>query len=121
MVLHIDSDAAYLVLSNAKSRIAGYFYLSDHPSQEILPSLKGAILVECKGIKHIVSSLVEAEIAGLFHNAQTALPIQYILNSIGHQQPATPIKTDNSTALGFVHNNIYLKKDLKPGIYGIIG
>ena len=107
MVLYIDSDATYLVLSNAKSRIARYFYLSDHLSREILPLLNGAILVECKGIKHAVSSSVEAETAGLFYNAQMALPIWYILNSISHQQPATPIKTDNSTALGFVHNNIH--------------
>ena len=110
MVLHIDSDAAYLVLSNTKSRIAGYFYLLDHLSQEISPLLNGAILVECKGIKHVVSSSAEAETAGLFHNAQMALPIRYILNSIGYQQPATPIKTDNSTALGFVHNNIHKKR-----------
>ena len=27
MVLHADSDTAYLVLPNAKSRIAGHFYL----------------------------------------------------------------------------------------------
>ena len=30
MQLYIDSDAAYLVAPKAKSRIAGYFYLSDH-------------------------------------------------------------------------------------------
>ena len=29
MILHVDSDAAYLVLPKAKSRIAGYFYLAD--------------------------------------------------------------------------------------------
>ena len=28
MQLHIDSDAAYLVAPKAKSRIAGYYYLS---------------------------------------------------------------------------------------------
>ena len=31
MVLHVDSDVAYLVLPNSKSCYAGYFYLSDHP------------------------------------------------------------------------------------------
>ena len=29
MQLHVDSDAAYLVAPKAKSRVAGYFYLSD--------------------------------------------------------------------------------------------
>jgi len=110
MVLHVDSDAAYLVLPNAKSRVAGYFYLSDHPDKDISPTLNGAILVECKGIKHVLSSSAEAETAGLFHNAQIAIPIRYILDSIGHVQPATPLKTDNSTAHGFVHNNIHQKR-----------
>ena len=32
MCLHIDTDAAYLVAPNSKSRVAGYFYLSDNPS-----------------------------------------------------------------------------------------
>ena len=110
MVLHVDSDAAYLVLPNTKSRVTRYFYLSDHPDCDISPILNGAILVECKGIKHIISLLAEAETAGLFHNAQIALPIRYILDAIGYKQPATPIKTDNSMALGFVYNNIHQKR-----------
>jgi hypothetical protein len=40
MVLHVDSDAAYLVLPNAKSRIAGHYYLSAMPLKAPLkPSL----------------------------------------------------------------------------------
>ena len=33
LVLAIDSDAAYLVTPNAKSRIAGYFQLNHHPER----------------------------------------------------------------------------------------
>ena len=33
MQLFVDSNATYLVLLNTKSRIAGYFYLSDVPSE----------------------------------------------------------------------------------------
>ena len=33
MVLIVDSDAAYLVIPKAKSRIARYYYLSDHTSK----------------------------------------------------------------------------------------
>ena len=33
MCLHIDSDAAYLAAPQSKSRVAGFFYLSDHPSK----------------------------------------------------------------------------------------
>ena len=32
MFLYVDSDAAYLVAPKARSRIAGYFYMSDHPN-----------------------------------------------------------------------------------------
>jgi hypothetical protein len=31
MIPHIDSDAAYLVLPNARSRYAGHYFLSDSP------------------------------------------------------------------------------------------
>ena len=110
MVLSIDSDAAYLVMPQAKSRIAGYFQLNDHPSRIKHPDINGAILIECKALRHVVSSAAEAETAGIFHNAQRAIPIRYILEQLGHPQPPTPIKTDNSTATGFIHNNIHQKK-----------
>ena len=48
MVLHVDSDAAYLVAPKARSRIAGYYHLSSHPNIMKHPRLNGAILVECK-------------------------------------------------------------------------
>ena len=66
MILHVDSDAAYLVAPKARSRISGYFYLSDHPRRTQTPSLNGAILVECKTLQHVVSSAAEAEVAGVF-------------------------------------------------------
>ena len=105
MQLHIDSDAAYLVLPKARSHIAGYFQF---PS--IHTDINGAILVECKGLKHVVSSAAEAEMSGIFHNAQTAVPIRRILEGLGHPQKATRIKTDNTTALGFIHKNIHGRK-----------
>jgi hypothetical protein len=37
---------------------------------------------------------------GLYINAQTTIPIRDTLIAIGHPQPPTPIKTDNSTSLG---------------------
>ena len=68
MVLSIDSDAAYLVLPKAKSRIAGYYHLSDHLSKTNQSKLNGAILVEYKVLKYVVSSSAEAKTAGIFHN-----------------------------------------------------
>jgi len=110
MVLHVDSDAAYLVSPKAKSRISGFFYMSDHPEKTHQPTPNGAILVECKTLRHVVASAAEAEIAGVFHNAQVALEIRRILEVLNHPQPPTPIKTDNSTANGFIHNNIHQKR-----------
>ena len=65
MQLHIDSDAAYLVVPTAKSRVAGYFHLSNKSSQ---PTLNAHVHVECALLKHVVPSAVEAETGGIFHN-----------------------------------------------------
>ena len=68
MVLHIDLHTAYLVLSKVKSRITVYYFLSNYSSPNILLTLNGAILVEYKGMKHVVTSLAKAETLGVFHN-----------------------------------------------------
>ena len=110
MVLRVDTDAAYLVMPKSRSRIAGYFYLGHLKHNPVPNHLNGAILVECKTLRHVVASAAEAEVGGVFHNAQTAIPIRNMLTRLGHIQPPTPIKTDNSTANSFVHDNINLKK-----------
>jgi hypothetical protein len=111
MILHIDTDAAYLVMPNAKSRIAGYFYLSTHPDDKGTPvPLNGPIHVECTTIKHVVGSAAEAECGGCYHNAQKAVPIRIALEDLGHPQPKTPIKTDNSTAEGFANKSMRQKR-----------
>ena len=108
MLPHVDSDAAYLVLPKARSRVAGYFQLTNqHTSPNFF--CNGAILIECKGLRHVVASSAEAEIGGIFHNAQQALPIRVALEALGHPQPPIPIKTDNSTAHGFIYNNINMR------------
>ena len=112
MVLHADSDAAYLVLPGAKSRVAGYFYLSEKPPKNTPPRpfTNGAIHVECKTLRHVVSSAAEAETAALFSNAKTIIDLRRSLHALGHPQPPTPLKTDNSTACGFVSNFVQQKR-----------
>ena len=62
MFLYIDTDAAYLVTNNSKSRVHGYFYLSNHPTYSTKPPLfNAAIHVECRLLRHIVSSAAESE------------------------------------------------------------
>ena len=110
MVLHVDSDAAYIVAPKARSRIAGFYYLSNHTNKTTHPTLNGEILVECKTLFHVVSSFAEAEISGVFHNAQVSIPIRRIVEVLNHPQPPIPLKTENSIANGFIHNNIHQKR-----------
>ena len=102
MILHIDSDAAYLVESGARSRAGGFFYLGNKDGKLI----NGSILVLAKIIKFVMSSAAEAEIAALFMNAKLAVPLRQALIEMGHPQPATKIKTDNSTANGIINGTI---------------
>ena len=101
MRLTLDTDAAYLVQPNARSRYAGYFYLTDDSN-----SSNGAVLVICRTLRGVMRSAAEAECAGVFHNSQEAIILRNILDALGHPQPPTRVKTDNSTALSFVRNNI---------------
>ena len=105
MILSVDSDAAYLVLPKAKSRIAGFYYLTDRDSSYY----NSPILVVCKTLKNVVASAAEAETGGLFLNGQEIVNLRYILTSLNHPQPPTPLKTDNTTSTGFVHANIRMK------------
>ena len=80
MKLHVDSNAAYLVALNAKSRIAGHFYCSDNTTTNpVLPPLNGLLQVECKVLQYVVTLTVEAKTAGLFYNCQTTLYLQQML------------------------------------------
>ena len=108
MQLWIDSDAAYLVAPKARSRVAGYYYLSDVPQKPLQkdPTFNGPIHVECKLLRFVQSSSAEAEIGGLFHNMKQACPIRTTLQEMGHVQHITPVKTDNSTAYKFAINDI---------------
>ena len=107
MVLHVDSDAMYLVMPKARSRVEGYFHLPEYPNITKQPKINGAILVEWKTLQHKVSLLAETEVAGNFHNTSTAVPIRHILQALNQPQPATPLNRDNSTATGFVYYNIH--------------
>ena len=110
MILTVDSDAAYLVAPGAKSRIAGFFYFKQAPNGTILHPPNSPVHVECRYLRHVVASAAEAEVGGLFHNCQTAIPLRNCLIAMGHPQPPTPTKTDNTTAEAFTYNNITIKK-----------
>ena len=107
MILHIDSDASYLIAPEAKSREAAYFHLQDTSSGT---NINAPILIKCCTLKYVVTSSAECETVGVFHNAKTAIPIQHILNKIGHKQPPTLLIMNNNTTEKIIKNNITQKK-----------
>ena len=62
----------------------------------------GAIHMECKTIRHIISSEVETETNVSFENVLIAVNIQNLLTAMGHPQTPTIIKTNNSTTAGLL-------------------
>jgi hypothetical protein len=61
-------------------------------------------------MKEVVSVASEAELAGLFHNGKEACPIRTCIAEVGHPQPPTPLKTDNTTAEGLANDSVQQKR-----------
>jgi hypothetical protein len=59
----------------------------------------------------VVASAAESEVGACFHNAQSGAPLRVTLTELGHIQPPTPLRTDNSTAFGILNETI--KKEIK--------
>jgi hypothetical protein len=60
MILHIHSDASYLSVSHARSRLGGLFYCGDKPPKA--DKLNGSILNSSPVIKSVVASAAESEV-----------------------------------------------------------
>jgi hypothetical protein len=58
MILHIHSDASYLSVSNARSRLGGLFFLGNKPPQQ--DKLNGSILNVASIIKNVGASAAES-------------------------------------------------------------
>ena len=116
MILHIVSDASYLSASEARSRLGGYFFMSQQPARspptpdDPLPPFNGPVLVNSAIIQPVCSSAAEAEFAALFHNARDGCMLRATLEDMGHPQPATPIQADNACAVGLANNTIKQKR-----------
>jgi hypothetical protein len=108
MILHIHSDAYYLSVSNARSCLGGLFFFGNKsPKQD---TLNGSILNIASIIKKVVASAAESEVGACFHNAQSCAPLRVTLTELGHTQPPTPIRTDNSIAFGILNETIKQKR-----------
>jgi hypothetical protein len=106
MILTIDSDAAYGVAPKSRSRAGGYHYMGNKDGK----LFNGAIFILAKVIKHVMASAAEAEVGGLFLNAQQAVPERTTLAELGHPQPPTPMRTDNTTACGIMNKTVKQKQ-----------
>jgi hypothetical protein len=108
MILHIHSNASYLSVSNARSRLGGLFFCGDKSPHE--DNINGSILSVAPVIKNLVASAAESEVIACFQNAQSGTPLRVTLTELDHIQPATPLRTDNSIAFGILNENIKQKR-----------
>ncbi len=54
-------------------------------------------------------SAAEAELGAMNINARKAVEERIILEEMGHNQPATPVQVDNSTAKGIINKRVQPK------------
>jgi hypothetical protein len=74
------------------------------------PRLNGPIHTICHILRNVMASTVKSEVGALFPNGQEAIPPRNTLIKLGHPQPPTPLKTDNTTAAGFSNHTIKQKR-----------
>jgi hypothetical protein len=57
-----------------------------------------------------MSSAAEAKLGAMYINARKAVEERIILEEMGHNQPATPVQVDNSTAEGIINKRVQPKR-----------
>jgi hypothetical protein len=108
MILHIHSDASYISVSNAQSRLRGLSLLGNNPPDQ--DKLNGTVLNVTSVIKNVFASAAESEVGECFHNAKSGAPLRVTLTELGHIQPLTPLRTDNSTTFGILNETMKQKR-----------
>jgi hypothetical protein len=71
--------------------------------------LNGSIHNVVAVTQNMVASAAESKVGACFHNAQIGTPLRVTLTELGHTQPPTPLRTDNSTAFGILNGTIKQK------------
>ena len=115
MILHTHSDASYLSEPRARSCAGRHYFPGDErPDMSNTPTtrlrLNGPIHSISQIMSNMMGSAAEAEIGAAYINGQESALIRTLLRELGHQQPATPIQVENSTADGFANDTIKQKR-----------
>jgi hypothetical protein len=108
MYLHIHSDASYLSDAKIQSCVGGTFSLSNHPNDTPATPSPSDIPTPHKGAAHMIISIMQkvmasatyAELAALFHNTHSDIPLCTSPLKMGRPQGQTPIQTVNACASG---------------------
>ena len=110
MILMTYTYATYLILPEDRSRIAGNYYFTNL----MLDYSKGnPTPTEWRNLKTVVSSLSESGTGGTIKNAQNAIPLRYIIETVYlYHQPTkgTPIATNNFTPQGILTSFVKPRK-----------
>ena len=85
MILHVHSNAFYLLEPKARIRSIMHYLLSNRSSDltcatNTSPTLNGPIHTVSKIMRNVVLSATEAEISATFLNGQEAFPIRKTLS-----------------------------------------
>ena len=83
--------------------MGGHFFCSSNVED---PPDNDNVLNISKILKAVMSSTTKAELGALYINAWEAIPMQLLLQEMGHKHLPTPIQTGNSTAHRVVTDNI---------------
>jgi hypothetical protein len=110
MQLKIHSDASYLSEPPAKSCIGGYFFLGNSKHAPCPSPSNGPLICISTVLKHVVSSVTEAEYGAIFVNAKTGTVTRETLKEMGHPQYATELKSDNTTADDIANKTVLQKR-----------
>ena len=100
MELHICSDASYLSVNKARSRVGVHHYLSSTSADSKRspvnnPPHNGPLYAVCSIMKNITASAAEVDMGELFVNGQEVVILRTTLKELGHPQLPPPTKTDN--------------------------
>jgi hypothetical protein len=85
----------------------GLFFCGDKPPN--YDTLNGSILNVAVVINNVVASAAYSEVGACFQNVQSGASIRVTLIELGHKQPVTPLRTDNSTSFGILNETIRRK------------